>query len=337
MTRRIRVQASPHDPETLRFVLDAPVDAAAQEGAGTTIFHDPADQAPLAAALFAVPGVRRVEVHGPSIHIRRHPEAGWEDMKAGIAAAIRAVLDGTEFPLGKRPERDDGDSDARLLDEVRDLLGRRVNPSISGHGGKITAERVEGGTVYLRMSGGCQGCASSQLTLRSGVERTLRSELPEIRDIVDVTDHSAGRTPFYGRASGQSPAIEPPVRADSGMAAGDDLAARVRHHLAALPASGPTVAYGALARALGFWMPGSVRKITQALEETMREDARTGRPFIAARAVSRIPGGLPGKGFLDLARTLSRGPQDGETEQSFHAREIENLARSLAGELARLA
>jgi hypothetical protein len=69
-------------------------------------------------------------------------------------------------------------------------------------------------------------------------------------------------------------------------------------------------------------MPGSVGKITAALETTMREDAVAGRPFIAARAVSRGRSGLPGKGFFDLARTLGRGPQESESEQAFHAAEL---------------
>jgi NFU1 iron-sulfur cluster scaffold homolog, mitochondrial len=68
-------------------------------------------------------------------------------------------------------------------------------------------------------------------------------------------------------------------------------------------------------------MPGSVRKVTAALEATMREDAVAGRPFIAARAISRGRSGLPGKGFFDLARALSRGPNEGESEPEFYARE----------------
>ena len=57
----------------------------------------------------------------------------------------------------------------------------------------------------------------------------------------------------------------------------------------------------------------------------MREDAAAGRPFIAARTISRAREGLPGKGFFDLARALSHGPQDGESESDYHRREISRL------------
>jgi len=49
------------------------------------------------------------------------------------------------------------------------------------------------------MSGGCQGCAASSVTLRQGFEVMVRRVAPEIVDIVDTTDHAAGEKPFYLR------------------------------------------------------------------------------------------------------------------------------------------
>lgn len=334
---RIRAQSSPRDPDTLRFLLDDPV----QKGADPVTFDGLGDDAPLARAVFTVDGVRRVEVDGACIHIRKDTDARWEHMKAPIAAAIRTILTSAGQPLGNPPEESGEECDARTLDAVRDLLDSRINPSIARHGGRISAERVVGGAVYLRMSGGCQGCAASQLTLRGGVERTLRAELSEVKSIVDLTDHDAGTDPFYGHLTDRagppiSPVVEP-APAQSSRSAPDEapsdaprpLAARVREHLETLPPSAPTASYGALARALGLRRPGSVRRITQALEDTMQADARAGRPFIAARAVSRATNGRPAKGFFDLARALSRGPQGGESDGAFHARELERLERTI--------
>ncbi|SDY91455.1 NifU family protein [Citreimonas salinaria] len=335
---RIRAQPSPRDPDTLHFLLDAPV----QNSEGPKTFDGTNEQAPLARALFAISGVRRVAVNGASIHLRKSTNARWGDMKAPIAAAIRAVLTSTDQPLGPPLDGAGGDRDAWLLTAVRALLDSRINPSIASHGGHIGVESVTDGIVYLRMSGGCQGCAASQLTLRGGVERTLRAALPDIENIVDVTDHGAGTEPFYGRMADRagsvvSPVAGPAPRASSSggsvEASSDEnlpLATRVRRYLEARTATAPTVSYGELARALGLWRSGSVHRITRALENTMREDARTDRPFIAARAVSRATDGLPAKGFFDLARDLSRGPRENDTERAFHAHEIEQLERSAA-------
>jgi len=399
--RRIRAQASAKDPDVTGFVLDAAVQP------GRSARFDGAGDAPLSRALFAVGGVTRVEVAGAMIWVQKAAAAEWSALKPALAAAIRAVLDQTDAPLGAETSAHASDPDAALLHAVGELLERQVNPSVAAHGGRIAVERVEGGAVYLRMSGGCQGCAASSATLREGVERMLRAALPQIGAIVDVTDHAAGAKPFYARAGGASPMLNRPIPPDvigwddghvsvdpdylaprlgltpaslrdglrnggvvgvtevgegpdagktrivmrsasrawaaeidadgaareippprttaTGKDAARDLAARVRSHLEALPADQAPVTYGALARALGLWTPGSVRRITEALEETMREDAAAGRPFIAARAVSRAGEGLPGKGFFDLAITLARGPQGGESARDFHAREIARL------------
>jgi Fe/S biogenesis protein NfuA len=79
------------------------------------------------------------------------------------------------------------------------VLEQSVNPAIASHGGRadLVALNDEDGTAYLRLSGGCQGCAMSQMTLRQGIETTLREEVPELTKILDVTDHGGGENPFY--------------------------------------------------------------------------------------------------------------------------------------------
>ena len=202
--RRIRAQGSARDPDVMGFVLDAPV----QDGRSARF--DGPEGAPLARGLFAIGGVTRVEVAEATIWVRKDPSADWGAMKPAIATAIRAILDATDAPLGLA-DADETDPAARLLAAVEDLLERQVNPAVAAHGGHIAVERVEGSTVYLRMSGGCQGCAASAATLREGVERMLRAALPQIGEIKDLTDHEAGSNPYYARESGTSPVLNRPV------------------------------------------------------------------------------------------------------------------------------
>jgi Fe-S cluster biogenesis protein NfuA len=49
------------------------------------------------------------------------------------------------------------------------------------------------------MSGGCQGCASSEATLKQGFEVMVKRAAPEITAIIDVTDHQSGQKPYYSR------------------------------------------------------------------------------------------------------------------------------------------
>ena len=79
------------------------------------------------------------------------------------------------------------------------VLDEQVNPSIASHGGRadLVALDEESKTAYIKLSGGCQGCAMSRLTLTQGIETTLREAIPELAHVLDVTDHASGVNPFY--------------------------------------------------------------------------------------------------------------------------------------------
>ena len=84
-----------------------------------------------------------------------------------------------------------------IADKVQQLLTSQINPSLAAHGGFAELAGVEGTTVYVTMGGGCQGCAVSSITLRTGIARSIQESIPEVTEVIDTTDHDAGRTPFY--------------------------------------------------------------------------------------------------------------------------------------------
>jgi Fe/S biogenesis protein NfuA len=94
------------------------------------------------------------------------------------------------------PGRRDGIPTGPIADRVRSVLETQVNPAIAAHGGMISLVDVEETDVYVEMSGGCQGCALSRMTLKQGVERMLREAVPELTAVHDVTDHASGDNPY---------------------------------------------------------------------------------------------------------------------------------------------
>jgi len=87
--------------------------------------------------------------------------------------------------------------EAPLAERVAAVLEHEINPSIAGHGGWAELVEVEGNTVYLSLGGGCQGCGMAQVTLRQGIEVGLRNWIPELGQVLDVTDHASGEHPYY--------------------------------------------------------------------------------------------------------------------------------------------
>ena len=123
-------------------------------------------------------------------YVDRVNESGFEVRVASSGAPADRSGDAPADRATKEPE-------GELADRVRTVLNTQINPAIASHGGMISLVELDGTEVFVEMSGGCQGCALSRMTLSQGVERMLKQSLPEITAVHDVTDHSSGANPYF--------------------------------------------------------------------------------------------------------------------------------------------
>ena len=194
----IRAETSLADPDTCKFTVSRTL-----HPGGPFLFgnKERAAGSPLAERLFALFGVANVLIAESVVTIGKEAGASWSGLKSAIGMAIRTqMLSGVpavlEMAVGASTQ---GRADAEVRLAVQELLDREVNRSIANHGGKISIVDVREAKLFITMSGGCQGCASSQATLRQGFEVMVKRVAPEIVEIVDATDHAAGKEPFYRR------------------------------------------------------------------------------------------------------------------------------------------
>jgi len=82
-------------------------------------------------------------------------------------------------------------------EKVRQLLDQQINPAIAAHGGIAQLISVEGSTANLELGGGCQGCGLAAVTLRQGIEKAILETVPEITEVVDITNHDLGENPYF--------------------------------------------------------------------------------------------------------------------------------------------
>ncbi len=123
--------------------------------------------------------------------------------------SIERVFVGPFDAIAIEPRPEPGPGHARapghghtLAERITEFLDASVNPAIAAHGGRVVVAGVApDATVRLRFVGGCQGCTLSEVTLRQGVEPLLRERFgPEVVAVVDITDHRAGRAPYFTAA-----------------------------------------------------------------------------------------------------------------------------------------
>ena len=195
----IRAEVSAADPDECRFLCSVSV-----HPGGPFAFESAEDAAgsPLHERLFALGDVVYVQIAEQVVTVGKARDVEWGDLRRRIGATIRAQLDaGVPAVLESAPDLDgrtgDGVRDTEALTRIiRRLFDRELNPRVASHGGRITLVDIEGSTMRITMGGGCQGCSSSQVTLRQGVEVMVRRVAPEITEIIDVTDHTAGTAPY---------------------------------------------------------------------------------------------------------------------------------------------
>lgn len=89
---------------------------------------------------------------------------------------------------------------------VQEVIDTRINPGVSMHGGHVTLLEVKDDIAYVALGGGCQGCGMVDVTLKHGIEAMIKETVPDIREVIDTTDHAAGRNPYFQPSKGgQSP------------------------------------------------------------------------------------------------------------------------------------
>ena len=166
---------------------------------GTVSFDNKtqAEHSLLAQKIFEIEAITRVQLIGHLLVLSKTPEPDWEDLIKHVEEILQAFL-----VSGLALSQEQVEDRMMLIgrgtkEKVQYLLAHKINPGVAAHAGFVELIDVKDNNVYIRLGGGCQGCGAADFTLRQGIEAILRKEVPEILQVLDVTDHAAGMNPYY--------------------------------------------------------------------------------------------------------------------------------------------
>ena len=166
---------------------------------GTATFDNKDQTQPslIAQKLFEVEGITRVQLIGHLLVLSKTSQQEWPELSKRVVAILEAFLV-SGLALSEEQVED------RMMlmgrgtkEKVQYLLAHKINPGVAAHSGFVELIDVKDNNVYIRLGGGCQGCGAADFTLRQGIEAIIRKEVPEILQVLDVTDHAAGTNPYY--------------------------------------------------------------------------------------------------------------------------------------------
>jgi Fe/S biogenesis protein NfuA len=192
----IQITAEPKDQATCRFVVDRPV---YPDGSVYFSTKERAQGSPLAEKLFAIEGVSSVLIQDNLVTVTASSGGNWMPIAKQVGTEIRAVLGSGQKAVSETVFSSMPDAEA-IKQRVQSILDQEINPAVAAHGGWVELIDVKRNEVFIRMGGGCVGCGMADVTLKQGVEKTIRQAIPEVGAILDTTDHAAGRNPYYSPA-----------------------------------------------------------------------------------------------------------------------------------------
>ena len=134
-----------------------------------------------------------------TVTVTRASPGEWSELARKVGAAIRAQLQ-SGAPAVAAAALEDIPGEDEIRARVQHLLDTEINPAVGSHGGWVELLGVQRNDVFLQLGGGCQGCGMADVTLKQGIETLLRKEIPELGEVLDQTDHAAGRNPFYAQS-----------------------------------------------------------------------------------------------------------------------------------------
>ncbi len=192
-TLTISSEVDKRNPAICRFTVNRTLHI------GTASFENKAqtERSMLAQKLFEIEGITWIQLIGHLLVVTKAGEQNWEELIKHVEAILEAFL-----VSGLALSQEQVEDSMMLMgrgtkEKIQYLLAHKINPGVAAHAGFVELIDVKDNNVYIRLGGGCQGCGAADFTLRQGIEAIIRKEVPEILQVLDVTDHAAGLNPYY--------------------------------------------------------------------------------------------------------------------------------------------
>lgn len=172
----IEIQATP-DKNIINFFPDQLV---SNQGHAEFVDRKSLRKSPLAEQIFDLGGIASIFITADMISITKTDDADWEELKPLILAEIMDFLS-----IGAEPsaaEASSGEKD-ETIQAITALLNARIRPAVKRDGGDIKFIDFDNGIVTVEMQGSCKGCPYAMRTLKDGVEKILKSYIPEVKEV----------------------------------------------------------------------------------------------------------------------------------------------------------
>lgn len=186
------------NPMAMKFVADYML---LPEGVQLELLSSSAAaESPLAIELFRMPFVKGVYIAANFVTVLKNEKASWNDVAFDVRDFIKEFIanGGKIWNQTPHQETTEGSKTEAITDEqlvnhcqpaneneqkIIDTIETYIRPAVENDGGLILFRSFKDGVVTLQLKGSCNGCPSSAITLKAGVEQILKRAVPEITEV----------------------------------------------------------------------------------------------------------------------------------------------------------
>jgi len=144
------------------------------------------DTSPLAAKVFGFPWVSAVFIGENFVTITKQDWVDWKVLANPLSGLLAEhVTSGQPIIVQKTTtiDPDINENDSPIVKQIKKVLKEEIRPVVALDGGDIVFSKYENTVLYIQMKGACNGCPSSQATLKDGIEVRIRQAVPEVTSV----------------------------------------------------------------------------------------------------------------------------------------------------------
>ncbi|MBE6443731.1 MAG: NifU family protein [Alphaproteobacteria bacterium] len=175
----IEIQETP-DTNVVNFFPPIPL---LRQGTAEFIDAKSIRKSPLAEHIFDLGGIVSLFITTEMVSVTKEENASWEELKPMIMAEIMDYIS-----TGEDVVTSSSSDEANIIGQITSLLNARIRPAVKKDGGDIKFINFENGIVSVEMQGACKGCPYAMRTLKDGVERILKTYIPEIKEVRNLDE-----------------------------------------------------------------------------------------------------------------------------------------------------
>ena len=177
----IEIQNTP-DPDIINFFPDQPL---SRQGAAEFVDRKSLRKSPFAEQIFDIGDIASIFITADMISITKTPQGDWQSLKPLIMATIMDYLSTDTSSTESENQTLDKDD---TVNQIIALLNARIRPAVKRDGGDIKFISYNDGVVLVEMQGSCKGCPYAMRTLKDGVEKILKTYIPQIKEVRNFED-----------------------------------------------------------------------------------------------------------------------------------------------------